>query len=224
MSWRMAAVALAAVAALAGSPVRALSVAPCSLPELCDRAGTILTGRCLNVWEGTDPRTGMPVRRVTLRVREILKALEPGLSAGRLRRQGTHVFRQYNSPSLYGCDAEPPGYEIGEHVLVFLAPTSRIGLTAPVGMWQGKFRVIATGTSLRPSHVVLNSRNNSNLSVAAPAQQMLHPRTRMVLLGRVRSGVFTAWERNVLTRAESGPVDLERFVRLVRRLSRGGTP
>lgn len=207
-------------------PAEAVVVYPCSLLDLCDRAGVIAIGRCTAVREGTDRRTGLPVRQVTLRLRDVLKAKGTGLTLGALKRRGALTFNQFNSPSLRGCDAEPPNYRPGQDVMVFLAPTSKIGFTAPIGMWQGKFDVVATGNPRRPALLIANTRNNSNLSVNGP---LLKNGTTAALRSqqarRVRRLSLTTWEQNLLTRQEYGPVDYDQFTRLVRKLVvNGGLP
>ncbi len=41
-------------------------------------------------------------------------------------------------------------YRPGERVLLFLYPPSRLGLTSPVGGWQGRFRIDRNGQILLP--------------------------------------------------------------------------
>jgi hypothetical protein len=47
-------------------------------------------------------------------------------------------------------------YRVGDRVLLFLYPNSKLGLTSPVGGRQGRFEVNASGqVVLRPEHAVL---------------------------------------------------------------------
>lgn len=217
------ALATALFLSLSLRPAEAVVVYPCSLLDLCDRAGVIAIGRCTAVREVTDRRTGLPIRQVTLRLRDVLKAKGTGLTVGSLKRRGVLTFNQYNSLSLKGCDAEPPNYRPGEDVMVFLAPTSKIGFTAPIGMWQGKFDVVATGNPRRPSLLISNARHNSNLSVNGPVLTAgVPPGPRSMQAQRVRRLTLTPWEQNLLTRKEYGPVEYEGFTRLVRKLVANG--
>ena len=113
---------LAAVAAPA-TMVRALT-----LQDLVARAERVVVGRCLDVHETTDPRTGLPITEVTLAVAETVK----GPAESRL------VFRQLGGRGLPGLG---PSFAVGEDVLLFLGRESASGLTAPVGLEQGRMPI-----------------------------------------------------------------------------------
>lgn len=221
-AWLLLPVVLACAAAWLPRPAAAVAVLPCSLLDLCDRAGLIVQGRCVSVRDERDVRTGLPIRTVRLAAQSVLKVRDRNVSPALLRTKRLHTFRQFNSPSLYGCEGEPPSYSPGEEVVLFLAPTSRIGLTAPIGMWQGKFRVLQTGHGRRPAYLVVNARNNENLSINAPLFRTGGLTPRGVQAGRVNALRLSGWDRDILTRTASGPVDLTRFLQLVRKLVREG--
>ena len=105
--------------------VRALT-----LPDLVARAERVVVGRCLDLHETADPRTGLPVTEVTFAVGETLK----GPAEARL------VFRQLGDRAHPG---PAPGLAVGEDALLFLGRESASGLTAPIGFEQG--RVPITG-------------------------------------------------------------------------------
>jgi len=107
------------------SMVRALT-----LPELVGRAERVVVGRCLELHETTDPRTGLPITEVTFAVAETLK----GPAAARF------VFRQLGDRAHPG---PAPSLVVGEEALLFLGREGASGLTAPIGFEQG--RVPITG-------------------------------------------------------------------------------
>jgi hypothetical protein len=52
-------------------------------------------------------------------------------------------------------------YRVGENVLLFLYPPSRLGLTSPVAGGWGRFEVDRQGRVLMNSRVLINSRNRA---------------------------------------------------------------
>ena len=123
---------IAFVAALAlvlvSAPARATMVRALSAEELVGHAERVVVGRCLDVHETTDPRTGLPITEVTLAVAETVK----GPAESRL------VFRQLGGRGLPGLG---PSFAVGEDVLLFLGRESASGLTAPIGFEQGRIPI-----------------------------------------------------------------------------------
>ena len=113
---------------LAPAGARATIVRALTLQDLVGRAERVVVGRCLDVHETTDPRTGLPITEVTLAVAETLK----GPAASRL------VFRQLGDR---GRPGPAPSFAVGEDLLLFLGRESASGLTAPVGFEQGRIPI-----------------------------------------------------------------------------------
>jgi hypothetical protein len=123
-------VALLAVGVAATS--RATMVRELTLPELVAHADRIVRGRCLDVRETTDAASGLPVSEITFAVAETLK----GPEASQL------VFRQLGDQRHPGPG---PVFVVGEDAVLFLPREGPSGLTAPVGLEQGKIPIVPTG-------------------------------------------------------------------------------
>ncbi len=108
--------------------------APMTLEELVRSAGTILTGRVLDVREERHPRYPyLIVTRVTLSVERAFKG-------GTRASSGRFTFRQIGGLTRFRI-FDLPRYQVGEELVLFLYPESAYGLTSPVGGMAGKFRV-----------------------------------------------------------------------------------
>jgi hypothetical protein len=200
----------AAPAALAG-PVR-----KANLVDLCGDARVIVSGRIMAVQDATEPGSGLPTRAVTLRVRELIKSGNQRPDA-RLWQNRLYTFKQYNHPGLQRSDARLPEYRTGEEVILFLAGTSRLGLTAPIGLTQGKFTIKTVRKGTQTSSLIANAQDNANLTVGQSSQT---PAARArALTGRVTLSGLNRWEREVLTRDASGPLEYDPFVQLVKKLA-----
>lgn len=119
-----------------------------NLAEMTSHAGRVVHGRVVEVREGVHPQhQHLAVTWIKVQVVEMLK--------GGAAREVT--FMQYgNSRNQYV--AHLPKYSIGEEVVLFLYPESKLGLTSPVGHGQGKF-VVRTDTR-SGQRVLLNEHLN----------------------------------------------------------------
>ncbi|MBL8203413.1 MAG: hypothetical protein JNM09_04230 [Blastocatellia bacterium] len=99
--------------------------------EMTSHAGRIVHGRVVEVRDGVHPlQEHLAVTFIKVQVVEMLK--------GGAAREVT--FMQYgNSTNQYLV--HQPKYQVGEEVVLFLYPESKLGLTSPVGQGQGKFVV-----------------------------------------------------------------------------------
>ena len=119
----------------------AFLVAKLNLTQLASLSDHIFVGRCISVKTAEDSN-GRPVQYVTYQISETLKG----------DIQETVTFKQILMPNdtSYGREtvttamSDLPAYKEGEEALVFLSDATDSGLTAPVGLGQGKF-VIVTG-------------------------------------------------------------------------------
>lgn len=122
-----------------------------NLAEMTSHAGRIVHGRVVEVREGTHPQhKDLAVTFIKLQVTEMIKG-------GAVREVS---FMQYGSSSRQYI-AHMPKYSVGEEVVVFLYPESKLGFTSPVGQGQGKFLVrddVRSG-----QRVLLNERSNQAL-------------------------------------------------------------
>ncbi len=102
-----------------------------NLAEMTSHAGRVVHGRVVEVREGVHPlHEQVAVTFLKVQVIEMLK--------GGAAREVT--FMQYGS-STRQYVAHQPKYSVGEEVVLFLYPESKLGLTSPVGQGQGKFVV-----------------------------------------------------------------------------------
>jgi hypothetical protein len=122
---------------------------PRNLVQLTDRAATVVHGRVTYAHVEPHPQYhNLSSVVVTLSVEEILKG-----TAGAIL-----TFRQFIwDPRDW---ADRAGYQEGEDLVLFLNRVTAAGFTSPVGLEQGRFRV------LRSAHgepVVVNGLNNTAL-------------------------------------------------------------
>ncbi len=103
---------------------------PRNLADLTDRAALIVEGRVVSaVAEPLPKYPNLNTVVVTIAIQDTLKG-----TAERI-----HTFRQYVwDPRDTG---ERLGYRKGQHVLLLLNPVNENGLTSPVGLEQGRFRI-----------------------------------------------------------------------------------
>ena len=113
---------------LAATPCLATQVRQVNVEQLTSKAGRIVAGRCLRVDVSQDAALGRPVTNVTILVDRTLK----GPSDHHL------TFRMLGAGPI---GAGVPSFAPGEEVILFLYPESAAGLTSPVGLGQGKFKV-----------------------------------------------------------------------------------
>ena len=186
---------LAALAAmlLAVSPLPAqFMVLPVNLTYLARRAGVIVQGRVTEVrYESLPGYANIPTVEVTLNVESMVRG-----PAG-----STYTFREI----LLGPQAKTgkQGYVVGQRLFLFLPVPSRYGLSSPIGIEQGRFRIAREAGG---SDTVANELGNAGLfnNVEQDANkagtQLTTPQLRVATVQR-------------------GPVALDDFVSLVRRLT-----
>lgn len=112
-----------------------VSSGPLTFQEIARVAGIIFSGRVISV--GRFARFGEhrpPSNAVTFQVEQALR----GTSAGR-----SLTIREWA-----GLWTAGEHYHVGDRVLLFLYPRSRLGLTSPVGGAMGRFAMDASGAVL----------------------------------------------------------------------------
>jgi hypothetical protein len=153
----------------------AMMVLPVDLDQLVVDADRIFLGLVTAVDEQNDEH-GIPGTYVTVQIARTLKGNTPT----------TLTFKQLGGQARPGGNAllriaGLPTYQVGQELILFLRPTSAAGFTSPVGMEQGKFRVVRNGTKAQ----VLNKLGNANVlgllgggddqqTLIAPEQGALH--------------------------------------------------
>lgn len=173
-----------------------------NLEQLTQFASRIVVGRCLEVVEEKDAE-GRSVDRITLEVRQTLK----GTPEKRL------IFRQIKMlASTQGTEvtkttvlSDLPTYQVGEEMVLFLSE-GESGLSAPVGLLQGKFLIEKNQSGKK---MVLNGTDNRGLFLGLAEE------------GKLKSLKLSTGEQKLMTTStEAAPLPYADFVTLVKKLSR----
>jgi hypothetical protein len=160
-----------------------------SLKEMAASAGTVVTGRVVEVREGRHPQyPNVKVTYITMTVEDTLK--------GQANRQTQHTFMQFGGAAARLVH-ELPTYHLGEEVVLFLYPESQYGFTSPVGGSQGQFSVRTDPRT--GERVVTNGLNNIKLFEGIDVETL------------------SPAERQVVQRG-SGPVNYRTFASLIKKL------
>jgi hypothetical protein len=123
--------------------------APADLDQLVQRAGTILRGHVVSATVEPHPQfSNLETVVVTFSIDRVLKG-EAGAS---------YVFRQFIWD--YRDAADTAGYSKSGELLLFLNPVSSYGLTSPVGLDQGRFRILRDP---KGKAIAVNGRANFGL-------------------------------------------------------------
>jgi len=143
-------VAVAALATILGAtPAAASQVRPVNLEQMTERAVLIFAGRCLETGVVHDAALGREVTVATFEVERAVKG-DPGK---------TVTVRMAVFDDVSGTPGRPQ-FETGAEVVLFLYGESRLGLTSPVGLGQGRFDVVTDKAGRR---LALNALANRNL-------------------------------------------------------------
>jgi hypothetical protein len=167
-------------------------VRPVNLAYLVQRADVIVQGRVTDVVEENLPGyPNIPTVKVTLDVEKMMRG-----PAGR-----TYTFREI----LLGLRSagDKRGYTTGQQLLLFLPAPSKYGLSSPIGIEQGRFHISRDPNG---GSIVVNESGNLGLfrNVAEAAGQ---------------SGYRLSASQLEVVSGEGGPVNLDKFVSLVKSLS-----
>lgn len=170
----------------------ATSVKPVNLQEMVGSAERIFWGSCVSV-EETTLASGLVATQYTFQVRRGLKGVEAGEMVT-FRQLQSNDRRKLSLPGL-------PSFRKGQESLIFLHGESRLGLTSPVGLQQGVFRLQQDEQGLS----VINGMQNSNLDYELPEINM-------------RSAGLAGRERELLSSKQ--PIPLDTFAALVAKFDR----
>ncbi|MBI4196190.1 MAG: hypothetical protein HY539_00045 [Deltaproteobacteria bacterium] len=128
-----------------------------NLEQLTVLADRVFVGRCLSVEKGKD-KNGHPVQYVSFKVSENLKGENGETVTFKQVRMETLPLNAYESATT--AFSGLPQYQVGEEVVIFLSGESELGLTAPVGLAQGKFDIKEDQQGKR---IVVNGLQNQGL-------------------------------------------------------------
>jgi len=163
-----------------------------NLAYLSQRADVIIRGQVTNVSQ--EPMPGypnIPTIAVTIAVDQSMRGTTEKI----------YTFREV----LIGWRSTPVKkmYEVGQHLFLFLPAPSQYGLSSPIGLGQGRFRVSQDSAG---QTTVMNE--NSNAGLFRDVDMAAHKAGRPL----------TANQRR-LAATERGPVALDEFVSLVKSLT-----
>jgi len=155
---------------------------PRNLADLSSNAGQIIQGRVVSATVEPDPRYNhLQTLVLTLAVDDVLKGQAPT----------TFTFREF----LWDVRdiSDHAGYHLGDEVLLFLNGPTPLGFITPVGLQQGRFRVVKGADG---QDYAINANQNSGLFDNV-----------------VRSGALNAAKLSVKSRAtvqsfQRGPIPL----------------
>ncbi len=183
---------LIALACFAASPAlaqRGALTLPQNLDELTDRARDIVRGTVVSAHVERHPElSNLHTVVVTLRVGETLKG----------GAQGSYTFRQYIWDVRDRHDAA--GYRKGQELLLLMNAPSRYGLSSPVGIGQGRFRIERDRSGRA---VAMNGAGNLRLFDRLPDA----PDKRAALTPR---------QESLVVKHRSGPVALDDLTGMIR--------
>ena len=130
--------------------------APADLDQLVQNADTILRGEVISATIEPHPQfSNIQTVVVTISVKRVLKGEAPA----------TYTFRQFVWDIRDVADAA--GYRKAGELLLFLNPNSPYGLTSPVGLDQGRFRVMH---DQKGNRFAANGRANLGLFNQVPSK------------------------------------------------------
>jgi hypothetical protein len=128
---------------------RGAQTAPADLSHMVQSAGIILRGQVISATVEAHPQfANLQTVVVTISVVKVLKG----------QAANTYTFRQFVWDARDVADAA--GYRKSGELLLFLNPVSPYGLTSPVGLDQGRFRIVRDP---KGRALALNGRDNFGL-------------------------------------------------------------
>jgi len=140
---------------------------PLTLEQIVSASGFIFSGKVASVWSERDAATGFIVTYSTVAVDEAVR----GVNANRF------TFKQYGG-SYKGQNvfvADMSYFTAGEEVVAFLYPLSKLGLTSPIGVAEGKWTIQrdpATGKKFVAGNLNATKILAETLADAAPAARI----------------------------------------------------
>jgi hypothetical protein len=179
------------------------SIEKMNLLEMVNRSGRIIVGTCVAVAEKTMPMANGGEIAYTSYTFAVSKSIKGQVGA-------TMELRQFSYPGANSAGrvntkiVGMPVYRVNEEYLLILTSESQLGLSAPVGLPQGCFKVSSGKTGARE---VVNGMNNAGLFHNFPSDSRLFKQT------------LTASESQILVQKQ-GPLQYDVFVGLLEKMVR----
>jgi hypothetical protein len=163
---------------------------PHNLSDLSSTADRIVQGRVVTARVEPHPEyKSLKTLLITLQVDDVLKG----------ETAKTLTFRQFIWDLRDISDAA--GYRVGDEVLLFLNRPTTIDLTSPVGLEQGRFRIMKTRSG---ESLAINGDGNSHLM------------SGLIESGTLNASKLSARSRSTMQSFRQGPVDLDALKESVR--------
>lgn len=185
-------IAVGAIVVLAAASLYATKLIHFNAAGMANNAAKIFTGICISATEGTQAIGSgtMYYTEYTFQVIEAIKGVPKG---------GTVTFRQLGQLStkkqlILGM----PSYVVDKKYMLFLGETTSIGLTSPIGLFQGAFLGLAAQQN--GGETFVNGYNNVGLFHGMDANK----------LGKASS------QTAGLLANKKGPVNAADFIQLVK--------
>jgi hypothetical protein len=173
---------------------RGAVTAPVSLDQMTRRAGRIVHGSIISARVEPHPQlTNLSTVVITMQVQDTLKG----------KPAQTLTFRQFIWDARDEKDAAR--YWKGQELLLFLNPVSQYGLTSPVGLEQGRFRITRDRTG---KAYAANGRDNAGL-FAGTDQRV-----------RAQHMKLSARAASVVQQKAPGPIPLDDMKQTIQDLAR----
>ncbi len=173
---------------------RGAITAPVSLDQMTRRADRIVHGSVVSALVEPHPQlTNLSTVVITMQVQDTLKG----------KAATTLTFRQFIWDPRDEQDAAR--YLKGQELLLFLNPVSQYGLTSPVGLEQGRFRITRDRTGRA---YAANGRDNAGLFSGTEQR------------ARAQHVKLSAKANSVVQQTTAGPISLDDMKQTVRELAR----
>jgi len=191
------------VGLLATPLASALTVLQLNLQQLIGLADRVFVGKCLSVKFDTDGG-GRPVQYVTYQVEDLIKGpASDRVTFKQLGASDDQMQRQEGDLTVVSVFRELPRYQAGEESIIFLSEEGSLGLTAPIGLQQGKF---AVATDASGQKTVANGMGNHGLFMGLSQS----PKVKAMALSN---------SDKKLMKQNGGDLVYDDFVSLVKRLA-----
>jgi len=173
---------------------RGAITAPVSLDQMSRRADRIVHGSVVSARVEPHPQlTNLSTIVITMQVQDMLKG----------KAATTLTFRQFIWDLRDKQDAAR--YLKGQELLLFLNPVSEYGLTSPVGLEQGRFRITRDRTG---KAYAANGRDNAGLFSGTEQR------------ARAQHMKLSTKATTVVQQANPGPIPLDDMKQTIRELAR----
>lgn len=177
---------------LVAGATMATTVKVANLQDLIDQSDRIFVGKCLTMESTTAEQA--PLTRYTFQVIDPIKGVQDGTITIRQLGLQTPVQLDGGKQRIVHIPGMPR-FEPGREFLLFMVKESPIGLSSPVGLGQGAFRVLTYGDKKS----LVNENGNRNLGKGLSAAWL-------------RSKGLSEQRATRLLDPKGGPLDYDTFV------------